>query len=52
MAARAAIIAAGGGAATPVTRVGSITSEPGLRLVDAGGQPLELRLHGFDHFAS
>jgi len=50
--ARAAIIAAGGAAATPVTRVGSITIDGGLRLVDAQGQPLDLQLHGYDHFAS
>jgi len=50
--ARAAIIAAGGAAATPVTRVGSITIDRGLRLVDAQGQPLDLQLQGYDHFAS
>ena len=50
--ARAAIIAAGGGAATPVTRVGSITTQPGLRLIDAQGHPVDLRLDGYDHFTS
>lgn len=37
---------------TPVTRVGVIEAEPGLRLVDCGGAPLELGLSGWDHFAS
>ena len=50
--ARAAIIAAAGSVATPVTRVGSIEAAPGLRLVDAAGQPLDLKLAGFDHFTS
>jgi len=50
--ARAAILAAAGSVATPVTRVGVIEAQPGLRLVDAGGAPLELQLAGFDHFAA
>jgi thiamine-monophosphate kinase len=50
--ARAAVIAAAGSVATPVTRVGSIEAAPGLRLVDAAGQPLDLKLAGFDHFTS
>jgi thiamine-monophosphate kinase len=49
---RAAILAAGQASATALTRVGSIHAEPGLRLVDAGGQALDLDLAGFDHFAS
>jgi len=48
---RDAILAAGTQCGTPVTRVGRIESEPGLRLVDAGGAPLDLRLRGWDHFA-
>ncbi len=51
-AARAAILAAAGSVATPVTRVGSIDAQPGLRLVDAGGAALDLQLAGFDHFTS
>ena len=50
--ARAAILAAAAGVATPVTRVGAIDAQPGLRLVDAGGQPLALQLDGYDHFTS
>jgi thiamine-monophosphate kinase len=50
--ARAAIIAAAGSVATPVTRVGSIEAAPGLRLVDAAGAPLDLKLASFDHFTS
>jgi thiamine-monophosphate kinase len=49
---RAAILAAAAGAATPVTRVGAIEARSGLRLVDAGGQALQLQLDSFDHFAS
>ncbi|MES2150860.1 MAG: thiamine-phosphate kinase [Pseudomonadota bacterium] len=48
----AAILAAGAACATAVTCVGRIDAEPGLRLVDAGGRPLELGLAGFDHFTS
>jgi len=47
---RDAILAAGQRSATPVTRVGSIEAEPGLRLVDGGGAPLALHLRGWDHF--
>jgi len=50
--ARAAVLAAGRQAATPVTRVGTIDATPGLRLVDAGGQPLDLKLAGWDHFTA
>jgi thiamine-monophosphate kinase len=49
---RAAILAAGEHTATPVTRVGTIDAAPGLRLVDAAGAALDLRLAGFDHFAA
>ena len=50
--ARAAVIEAGRQAATPVTRVGTIDAQAGLRLVDAAGQPLELGLAGWDHFVA
>jgi thiamine-monophosphate kinase len=36
---------------TPVTRIGRIDAEPGLRLVDAQGQALNRRYGSFDHFA-
>jgi len=35
---------------TPVHRVGRIEAEPGLRVVDAHGQLLDLALNSFDHF--
>ena len=37
--------------ATPVTRIGTIEAEPGLRLIDAHGQPVTQRYASFDHFA-
>ena len=36
----------------PLTRVGAITSEAGLRLVDREGNPCRFDGAGFDHFAS
>lgn len=51
-AARAAIIAAGAQCGTPVTRVGCIDAEPGLRIVDANGSPLALDVRGWDHFSA
>jgi len=50
--ARAAILSIAGSTATPVTRVGSIDAQAGLRLVDAQGAALDLGLAGFDHFKS
>jgi thiamine-monophosphate kinase len=48
---REAILAAGAQCGTPVTRVGRIESEPGLRLVDADGALLALDVRGWDHFS-
>jgi thiamine-monophosphate kinase len=48
---REAIVAAAARSGTPVTRVGRIEAEPGLRLVDADGAALDLHLRGWDHFA-
>ena len=48
---RAAVETAAAQAGTRVTRIGSITSEPGLRLRDAQGQLLTRSFAGFDHFA-
>jgi thiamine-monophosphate kinase len=48
---RDAILAAGVQSSTALTRVGRIELEAGLRLIDAGGAPLELNLRGWDHFA-
>ncbi|NYE62042.1 thiamine-monophosphate kinase [Duganella sp. 1224] len=52
VASREAILAIAASVATPVTRVGRIEAQPGLRLVDAAGAPLDLQLGGFDHFTS
>ena len=35
-----------------VTRIGSITSGPGLQVQDAHGQPVTLASHSFDHFSN
>ena len=48
---RAAVAAAAQASGTPVTRIGRIEAEPGLRLVDALGQPVARRYASFDHFA-
>ncbi len=49
---RDAVLAAAAQAGTPVTRVGRIEAEPGLRMVDGDGKPIELGVHGWDHFAT
>ncbi len=51
VAARAAVQAAALASATPVTRIGHIDAAPGLRLIDAQGQPVSGRFASFDHFA-
>ena len=48
---RSAITAAARASATPVTRIGTIEAAPGLRLIDAHGQPVAQRYASFDHFA-
>ncbi|MBW8901478.1 MAG: thiamine-phosphate kinase [Massilia sp.] len=48
---RDAILAAGEASGTAVTRVGLITAEAGLKLVDADGAALDLQLAGWDHFS-
>ena len=49
---RDAVQAAAREALTPVTRIGRIDAEPGVRLLDARGPPLPLPpLGSFDHFA-
>lgn len=48
---RAAVVEAGRQADTGVTRIGRIEAQPGLRVLDAQGQPLAQRFAGFDHFA-
>jgi len=46
------VLAAGHAAGTAVTRVGIIEPALGLRLTDAAGAPLDLKLASFDHFAT
>ncbi|HSI54073.1 MAG: thiamine-phosphate kinase [Ramlibacter sp.] len=48
---RDAVQAAARQAATPVTRIGGIEAEAGLRLADAKGQLIQRRYASFDHFA-
>ena len=50
-AARQAVVAASKASQTPVTRIGVIQSDPGLRLVDGHGHPVDGRFTSFDHFA-
>jgi thiamine-monophosphate kinase len=50
--ARNAVLAAAQASATAVTRVGTVDAAPGLRITDAQGQPLQLNLQSFDHFAT
>jgi thiamine-monophosphate kinase len=49
---RNAVLAAADKASTTVTRIGTIEPEPGLRITDAQGAPLQLNLQSFDHFAT
>jgi len=48
---REAVIAASVASGTPVTRVGTIDAEAGLRFVDASGAPIDLQVKGWDHFS-
>lgn len=49
---RDTILTAAQSASTPVTCIGSIDAQAGLRITDAQGQPLTLNLQSFDHFAT
>ncbi|UUZ62089.1 thiamine-phosphate kinase [Polaromonas sp. P1-6] len=49
--AREAVLAASRQANTPVTRIGRIEQEPGLRLLDDQGKALPGSFASFDHFA-
>ena len=51
-AARQAIQATSTSSRTPVTRIGVIESEPGLRLVDGAGRTVDGQFASFDHFIS
>jgi thiamine-monophosphate kinase len=46
---RSAVLEAAQGCCIAITRIGTMTSEPGLRLVGDGS--IDATLHGFDHFA-
>lgn len=48
---RDAVTAAAAAAATPVTRIGRIDADPGVRLLDAQGRSLPNHYASFDHFA-
>ena len=43
---------AGARAGVPVTRIGTLDAESGLRVVDAHGAPVALTERAFDHFIS
>jgi thiamine-monophosphate kinase len=49
---RTEVESAGQRTGVAVTRIGRITTETGLRVLDAQGIPLARRFAGFDHFAS
>ncbi len=49
---RDAVLGAALAADTPVTRIGTIDAEAGMRLLDLDGHPLDLNISSFDHFAS
>jgi thiamine-monophosphate kinase len=49
---RAEVEAAGAAAGIAVTRIGRVVGgTPGVRLLGAGGKPIEVARRGFDHFA-
>jgi thiamine-monophosphate kinase len=47
-----AVLAAGRAAGVAVSCCGRIEPGGGVRVLDAGGQPLDVRVQGFDHFKS
>jgi thiamine-monophosphate kinase len=47
---RDAVAAAAAAAGVTVTRIGRITLEPGLAVIDANGHPLHFDRTGYDHF--
>ena len=50
-AARTAVQQAATASATPVTRIGSIQPDAGVRLVNSAGEPVSTHFASFDHFA-
>lgn len=49
---RDAVWAAAATAGVTVSRIGCITAQPGLSVVDADGQPIPVARTGYDHFAT
>lgn len=49
---RKQVMAAAGTSNTPVTRIGRVDAEPGLRVLDASGSALAFDFASFDHFTS
>jgi len=49
---REQVLKAGAQAGVAVHRIGSTEAQPGIRLVDAAGAPLEMALASFDHFGA
>ena len=49
---RDAVLAAARESHTPVLRIGHITAEGGLQVLDPQGEPIRRRFAAFDHFAS
>ena len=47
-----AVLAAAANAGVAVTRIGHITAESGLTVIDTDGQPLSIEHTGYDHFAA
>lgn len=47
---REAVAAAAATSGIPVTRIGRIDADPGLRVIDAHGDPVTGDWHAFDHF--
>jgi thiamine-monophosphate kinase len=50
--ARQAVLALSASSQTPVTRIGVVQSEPGLRLVDGAGHAVAAQFTSFDHFTA
>jgi thiamine-monophosphate kinase len=50
-AARADVLAAGAAAGVAVTRIGTMTAQPGLEVLDADGTVVDTTYRGYDHFA-
>ena len=48
---RESVLASAAKADVPVTRIGHITANPGLTVLDASGQAMAIEKTGYDHFA-